>query len=705
MLISNLVATQQVLRRLYQRAQACKEPYLVFDTETRAISPYPSEDALTIGRAQVTFWSVCLNGEAYSFPTHNYSAEFPEAATSLQCLESFWSNPRITVVAHNWNYDGNVLWFQSTLPVKSNVWCTQIGSWAAAEYLETSLKDRAPVLGRFLRATSTVDFTDVREVARYAEQDVLATEELYLLQRYGGFTRSPTIVYYDNTRQPNPLYTPTEGFFQEPTQTLSPFMRQWYTLLELPVLLATMRAEQRGIPFDATHLAEHIRPKVLTAVKTALEAVMAQAGVRFNPNSSQQLAAVVQRLGINYPFTTAKGAPSFKEDCLVRMQGTHPFFDAVLAYRKLVKMATTYVGADDTAGLNRWLNQFTGRIHCTIGTVNAVTGRSSASRPNLQQIPARKDVFELRKCFTGTAKGLNLVPRFRTRWSLGVLDHGQLELRVMTLYAKDPTMTKVLRDPKGDIHNTTAERFGIARTPAKNINFLLLFGGQYRLLANELTRFGTPTSEATAQEYCEQYERVYPGVVQQRLAWVQEHQRNGRIKLLFGRTRTLPFADFSNDYGIHRAETRLANNAVQGAGQDFLKAFLVRADPYAIEPDDAILRTNLVPNRWYKAYLADRKREVRRLRKLFWRTRTQFLIQVHDEAIFRMCPSAEAEVMPALADLMSWFHYFPSSRGYCVPLVAEGAVADNWAVAKGKKQARFPTSCGFEHWQQFSELH
>lgn len=151
------------------------------------------------------------------------------------------------------------------------------------------------------------------------------------------------------------------------------------------------------------------------------------------------------------------------------------------------------------------------------------------------------------------------------KYVLIVYDYSQIELRVGGMLHEDPTFIKVLNDPKGDIHATTSERFGIPRSPnAKEFNFAFQFGGGAYAIAQQLTRAGVLTEPDEAQKYLDQSDNTYPRVRPWRQELLEEHQENGFIRLLTGRTRFLKDVDWNNKYSRHKAETRLSNNSVQG---------------------------------------------------------------------------------------------------------------------------------------------
>ncbi len=61
----------------------------------------------------------------------------------------------------------------------------------------------------------------------------------------------------------------------------------------------------------------------------------------------------------------------------------HPICEAVLAYRSVSKLMSTYIDA-----LPQQIQERTGKIHANFNQYGAKTGRFSSSDPNLQNIPS-----------------------------------------------------------------------------------------------------------------------------------------------------------------------------------------------------------------------------------------------------------------------------------------------------------------------------
>lgn len=720
MLILTVGHLRKVLTRFYYRYDKTGLRYLIVDTETKAKEGYESKDALTYGRMDITFISICYEGASYAMPTCHFNPDYPSPEEWGEALRPIFEDTTVTKVSHNSNYDLNVLFTSGKVAVIKPFFCTAIGCWKSAEYLPKGLKDRVTALGRMMRQTSTVDFTSLKDAGDYAEEDVVGTEELFLLKTVGPFKRPRTITYVRSDGSfklaDNPHYTDEK--ISVPSEELADIDKLWLKYVEFPVLSSVIRAERRGFPFDAKAFLK-CRADGNAALRDILKRLYKMAGGPVNLRSSKVLEEVCARLKIENPFVTKTKKAAFHKKAIKTLSNAHPFFALFAEYKAVQVLVGNYLGSKSLdlenpdykrdkkkVGMEYFVSRETGHIHCTLNTVGAVTGRSSCERPNMQQIPSKADRFGIKSCFSGAPvpfPGITFVRRYPKR-HLIILDYAQLELRVMALLSKDPLFVKVLSDPDGDLHNTTSAEFGVTRDESKQLNFLLIYGGEAYMLSQQLTFSGIPTSESKAKTYVQRHKEVYPGVVGYRKMLLDHHQRKGFVWYFCGRRRHLPDIDWTNKRSIHSAETTLANNTVQGSGQDFLKAAIIRSDPNCINVDKAVL-THWPEKltRSHRLYLADKAEKIVKYRKILKLADAKFRLQVHDEAAFTVVPEAAEECLGILADIMSWRHYVPAlpQYDYNVPLLAEGGVGENWKDAKSKDKYIFHLKAGFEDWAKF----
>jgi DNA polymerase-1 len=460
---------------------------------------------------------------------------------------------------------------------------------------------------------------------------------------------------------------------------LGKFKRTWIDYHELPYLKATLRAQRRGFPYNIKK-AQSMRKKCADDIEVVLKTLYRAAGKKINLKSNPQIVKYLfQPNGVATPYRTKKGAVCLNAKAMARMKGSHPLVDALEKHKSLTKLQEVYIGNPNVPdgpkglGLEYYVSK-AGRIHCTMNTIGAITGRGSAQNPNLTQVPSAKDVYAIKDAFE-PPKGMDLL----------CLDYAQLEIRVMAILSKDPAMAKILCDPKGDIHTNTANKFGVARSPtAKQINFLMLYGGMEYMLAEKLTTEGVPTEKSEARVYIDTYDQVYFRVSEYRKELLTHHQEHGYVRLLTGRRRWLDDVDWEDDYSVHKAETTLSNNVVQGSGQDLLKASIIRCDPECLNVD-RILPDRIDMHPRHRLLLRDYASKIEKYRRIFKLAKCVFILQVHDEVIYFCDSKASQEVGQLIAEVMTWNHFFPAITSYNVPLVAEGGVGHTWRHAKSKE--------------------
>ncbi len=656
MIVESIKHAQKVFERLH------KNDYIVLDTET--VGLVEREDALRWHRMRINMFSVCFRGESYSFPVDKFDPKYPSMMDYAKLLDPIFRDRKIVKVCHNINYDYGVFTIYDLKMF--NWWDTMIGGWLADANVEKSLKVRAPLFGHHLDETKTIDFTNLKELAYYAEQDVVVTDELYQMQSFGKVIRQKKIPFLTSSNKLVRLENPLPVLKVSPDgQGLTDFEKIFLRLLEFPVLSCVLRAEAKGIRFNSKRCL-NIRHKVIRDIELEEKKIFRFAKRKFNVNSTKQVTEVFDDLGIEIHAKTKKGAPSVNYESLFNMRGVHPIIEQMINYRQLKKLE----GYVSEKGLLKEVFSDK-RIHCSLNTVGAVTGRFSSSKPNLQQIPSAKDRYGIKSCFTA--------PKRR---SIVCLDLSQVEIRVMCLFCKDPAMERVLRDPKGDIHMNTAKEFDVDRSPtAKQLNFLLLYGGGAYMLANKLSLEGIPTDTTTASSYIDQYNSTYSGVREWREQAYEWHRKNGFYPYLLGRTRKVENLSSSNKRLRHKAETQLANNIIQGSAQDWLKCTIVRCDPRCVNPDKAVLRY-MDFSASYAKRLKDYSRKLVKYRELLKKTKTQLLVQVHDELVFETEESAQHEVADLIGDIMTWHPYFEPLTNISVPIGVEGGYGKSWADAK-----------------------
>ena len=256
--------------------------------------------------------------------------------------------------------------------------------------------------------------------------------------------------------------------------------------------------ENRGICIDREQLRQ-FGDMLSRRISDCETLIFSYSGGEFNINSTRQLGELLfEKLGLP-PVKKTKTGYSTNAEVLEKLKNKHPIIPAIMDYRMLTKLKSTY--AD---GLMKEIRE-DGRIHTTFQNLVTATGRLSSTEPNLQNIPVRTDLgAEIRKMFI-PKPGCVLVDA----------DYSQIELRVLAHIAGDDAMRKAFCDHV-DIHTATAAQvFGVPveevtplqRRHAKAVNFGIVYGISEFSLAEDI---GVSRYEARA--YIDNYLNNYRGV-------------------------------------------------------------------------------------------------------------------------------------------------------------------------------------------------
>ena len=402
--------------------------------------------------------------------------------------------------------------------------------------------------------------------------------------------------------------------------------------VEMPLIPVLASMEKAGITIDRAALKLFL-DEVQSELDKLTARIYEEAGEAFNIRSAQQIGDILfRKLGLSSGKSTSGGQASTSQAVLEKLSGEHPVVDALLEYRKLEKMRSTYLEPlPRLAGPD-------GRIHTTLNQTATATGRLSSSNPNLQNIPVRGDMGRrMRTCFTA-GPGMKLISA----------DYSQVELRVLAHYSQDPTLVAAFRNGE-DIHTRTAallhdvepsEIGPDERRKAKTINFGLIYGMGPRKLAQDLA---IPMSEA--RMFIERYFARFAHI-KEFFDSVEESARDlGYVTTLSGRRRPLPDMRSLSGQARALAERQAVNTLIQGSAADLIKFAML-----AVFND----------------------KELRRLK-------ARLLLQIHDELIVEVpedSAQAAAERLSALmVDTASW------GIDLAVPLVADAGIGQNWGEA------------------------
>jgi DNA polymerase I-like protein with 3'-5' exonuclease and polymerase domains len=353
--------------------------------------------------------------------------------------------------------------------------------------------------------------------------------------------------------------------------------QQWkiYKHLLRPAFLMYRRAERTGIYLNKPELYK-VRKVYRKQQEDKLSVLNKQYNI--NWNSPKQVSDVLfnkEHMPV-IKLSQKTGKPSSDAKVLKRLKSKgFTLAEQLLDYK-------FYYGANSKF-LNRWEDDafYDGRIHPNFDLTNVVTGRTSCSNPNLQQVPRNK---ELRTLFTAPPGRVLLEA-----------DYSQIELRIAAEYAKEPTMLRIYKEG-GDIHTETAMSLtglsadqvkGEPRSRAKPVNFGFLYGMSAKgFVSYAFDNYDMVFSESEADRYRQLFFIKYPGL----LKWHKEMEiiceANGGVENMFGRFRKLPDIYSSDNYTRSKAVRRAINSPVQGTASDLLLLAAVEIDKTLRKPLD-----------------------------------------------------------------------------------------------------------------------
>ncbi len=405
-------------------------------------------------------------------------------------------------------------------------------------------------------------------------------------------------------------------------------LRTLHDEIEAPIVAVLAAMETVGVGVDRDLLTE-ISQRMHDEVQTLQQQIWDIAGFEFNVNSTPQLRTLLfETLGLT-PHKKTKTGFSTDAQSLERLRGQHEVVDALLAYREVEKLRSTY-----GTGLLQEIGP-DGRIHATFNQTVARTGRLSSDAPNLHNIPVRSEQGRVFRTVFVPAPGCELL----------VADYNQIELRCIAHLAEDPGLIQAFTD-EADIHTRTAARvFGVPEdevTPAQRAKSKMVsYGLAYGMEAYGLSqRLNIPVEEARG--ILDAYFVAFPAVKAYMDRTVAEARDRGYTETLSGRRRPIRELQ-SRNRGIRMAGERQAMNAgIQGLAADIFKVALVRLDEA----------------------LAAREAESR------------VILQVHDEVILDVEPSEHDDIAELTLEVMR------GAADLRVPLEVNLAFGSTWADAK-----------------------
>ncbi|RPA67040.1 DNA polymerase I [Cyclobacteriaceae bacterium YHN15] len=569
-----------------------------FDTETTSLNPNEAE---LVG---LSFSYVV--GEAFYIP---FPSDQKKAREKLEFFREVFENESISKIGQNVKYDILVL-KNYGMEVKGKLYDTMLAhyliepegkhsmDWLAQQYLNYKPVSIESLIGKKGKNQGNMRDVEVDEVVAYAAEDADIT--LKLKQKFDPLIKTNGL----------------ENLLHE---------------VENPLIEVLADMEFEGVRIDTASLAE-LSTILEEESKEIEKQVYELAGVKFNLASPKQLGDVLfLKLKLDPKAKKTKtGQFATGEEVLSRLAGEHEIAQAILDYRQMVKLKSTYVDA-----LPTMINPKTGRVHTTYNQFVAATGRLSSINPNLQNIPIRTERGrEIRKAF---------VPRDKDHVLLAA-DYSQIELRIMAAFSQDASMIGAFKNGR-DIHATTAAKIfqvpleevsSDMRRKAKTANFGIIYGISAFGLAQRLN-----ISRTEAKEIIDAYFKEFPAVKAYMDECIEKARKNEYVETILGRRRYLRDINSRNMTMRGFAERNAINAPIQGSAADLIKVAMINV------------------HHWMKK------------EKLL----SKMILQVHDELVFDAHKDEVELLKVEIPKLMA------NAVKIEVPLVVETGVGENWLEA------------------------
>lgn len=594
------ISSLKELKELVRKLLSSKE--FAFDTETDSLDPL---NANLVGISLAA-----KAGSAYYIPiAHSENSKMNLSLDKVRdILGPLMKDRKIQKIAHNFKYDLQVM-ENAGFTIEPISFDTMLASYVlnpsarshsldnqALEHFNHNMVPIADLIGSGKKQRSFASVS-VDTATKYAAEDADFTFRL-------------------------------RGIFAPKIEDLK--LANLYYEIELPLIPVLSRMERNGVRIDKNFLG-NLSLEMEGEIEKIAGAIYSIAGCEFNINSTQQLSKILfKELKLPTGRKTAKKT-GYSTDIRVleELSKIHPLPRAVLEYRQLSKLKSTYVDA-----LPELIDPKTGRVHTSFNQTITSTGRLSSSDPNLQNIPVRTETGrEIRKAFIPSQGDFTLL----------VADYSQVELRILAHIADDPGLIAAFKNDE-DIHaRTAAEVYGVKidqvtseqRRAAKTANFAVIYGVSAYGLSQQ-----TELNLNESKQFIDTYFERYPNIKKYMDSTIQSARKNGYVMTLFGRRRYLPEINTKNFQRRQFAERTAINTPIQGTAADLIKLAMIN-----IDKDIAKMKSKMI-------------------------------LQVHDELIFDT-HSKELNNLKKLVNAR-----MSKAAQLKVPLIIDIGTGPNWLEAK-----------------------
>jgi uracil-DNA glycosylase family 4 len=412
-----LITDFSTLNNLMEKIHA-EKPVSTFDFETSSLKPQDS-------RSRIWSMSIGFGGKSYSFPIHYPAVQgvYPRDAVDtmwgsndlpliIDKIKRYLQDPACKKIAHNESFERIWSHFVLKSPVNGLNWCTM-----NAQHI---LDSRKGFCGLKLQAF-------VRWGVHHYDEEInyyMKSQEDRGANSLNQLHRAPLESLL--------LYGGIDSFLTEK------LAREQLEIFNLRCNKPMHKARR------LFHETAKVKTRLTDEITKNISDIQLSADVKkfekaeqreFNLNSPTDLRALLFNiLGEKSKKKTTTGLDSVDKDVLTDLKT--PIGKKVVKIRELKKLRDTYIA--------QYLRELVGkRVYPFLHTHTARSGRSSISKPSLQNTPKRNE-----KAKKLIRRGIIPSPGYK----LAEVDFSGIEIKILGIETKDKALLKYLWNPKSDMH-------------------------------------------------------------------------------------------------------------------------------------------------------------------------------------------------------------------------------------------------------------
>ena len=404
-------------------------------------------------------------------------------------LKFVWEEKRL--VAHNLKFDYQVV-YRYGHRIHHPHFCTMMAQYVIDHRERLGLK----LLTRRVLGREAVEITDIAKKKRKAttqyDKDMRYDVSDVSVEAVGKYAAADALNCFD-------LRTCQLPELEEAGR------KSIFWNIEMPVLPLMAEMEIEGMMIDRDEVAE-LDTKLKHAAEEEKQQLCTMAATMgahaFNPGNTKSAADLyTTRLGAelppsrghkrkdgSHPLATDEKALKWVRAKYRENKTLQTFTNHMLGWREIAKMRGTY-----TTGMQKQISGLDGKIHPDYLQWGTKSGRLACARPNLTNLPRRKDEYNIRSLFAVDDPATEC---------LVMADYKALEMRITACLSADKDLVRIILGEMqvGELGNYEGKLFLYTNKPLRNTDpvdihcytAMRIAGVTYDLVSDDLRTFYKP---------------------------------------------------------------------------------------------------------------------------------------------------------------------------------------------------------------------